>query len=256
MQQICKDEPRDVLLRVEQLIMATKPDSYYGNENENGDGNDDLVTLIRFLDCKPFYENNLIALISNFKLLLKEFQFLPYNVFVGGHLEFFKKFATALKVQGSVIDAYCRYVTCYRPKIGIYVGSFNPFHVGHMSVLKQADRLFDKVIVAYPKENPMVIARVEDILPFHEVVGFEGLLVDHINTYRDDVTLIRGLRNGEDLSFEVNLRRAYADLGMNVNMVYLTTDLPHVSSSMVREIAKVSPAYETYIPRDYNYAHR
>ena len=32
--------------------------------------------------------------------------------------------------------------------IGIYTGSFNPFHLGHLDILNKAKRMFDEVVIA------------------------------------------------------------------------------------------------------------
>jgi pantetheine-phosphate adenylyltransferase len=39
-------------------------------------------------------------------------------------------------------------------KIGVYAGSFNPFHVGHADILHQALEVFDEVILAIGN-NPL-----------------------------------------------------------------------------------------------------
>jgi phosphopantetheine adenylyltransferase len=126
-----------------------------------------------------------------------------------------------------------------------------------MSVLEQAERIFDKVMVVFPS-NIKAPIQVGKTLPFHEVVAFDGLLTDYVNKLKQktnaDFTLIRGIRNGNDLEYEVNLNKAYKDLGSDLNVMYFMTDFPHVSSSMVREIIKVSPRYKLYIPDKYSYA--
>ena len=97
-------------------------------------------------------------------------------------------------------------------KIGVYAGSFNPFHVGHADILHQALEVFDEVIVAignnplkdndkepFPFNNP--------ILKIAKVAVFDGLLSDYLKRLSDnneniEVFLVRGLRNGEDLQYE------------------------------------------------------
>jgi len=51
------------------------------------------------------------------------------------------------------VKALCDYVKYNKPKIGVFAGSFNPFHKGHYNVLQKAEKLFDKVIIAFGK-NP------------------------------------------------------------------------------------------------------
>lgn len=45
-------------------------------------------------------------------------------------------------------------------KVAIYSGSFNPFHEGHLDVIKQALKLFDKVVIAkgLNPEKPSVVS--------------------------------------------------------------------------------------------------
>jgi len=38
-----------------------------------------------------------------------------------------------------------------QPHIGVFAGSFNPFHKGHYNVLQKAEKLFDKVIILSEK---------------------------------------------------------------------------------------------------------
>lgn len=249
MRQHCSFMEMEDVARITQLIRATAPSTY------DSDGNDMLVTLIRYLDCKTLYDEDLIQMMINFKLLLKEFQFVNYKTFRDNHLLFFNCFSFLLGMDSEVKEYYRKYVLSYRPKIGVYAGSFNPFHIGHMSVLEQAERVFDKVIVLYP-EGESSLVPVEKILPFHEVIPFKGLLTDFMRKLGSDIdyTLIRGMRNGNDLEYEVNLNKAYKDLGSHTNVMYFMTDKPHVSSNMIREIAKVSDRYKMYVPDKFRYA--
>lgn len=36
----------------------------------------------------------------------------------------------------------------WKPKIGVYAGSFNPFHLGHYNILTKAEKIFDNIIIA------------------------------------------------------------------------------------------------------------
>lgn len=129
-------------------------------------------------------------------------------------------------------------------KVGIFAGSFNPFHVGHKNILEKAERVFDKVIIAigFNKDKPETgqYQQIKSILPDHDIEQYGGLLTDYINSKPYPVTLIRGLRNGDDLNYELNLANVLRDVngGIPLDIAYFTCDreYSHVSSSVVRQL--------------------
>ena len=143
-----------------------------------------------------------------------------------------------------------------RKKIGVYAGSFNPFHVGHADVLHQALQLFDEVIVAIGKNTDKVrewgdretFPENNPILGRAHVSYYNGLLSDFLNQIDNesdgdnDIFLIRGLRNGADLQYEQNqlqfLKEMYA--GLRVAFFICDKKFEHVSSSALRSLKKAS----------------
>lgn len=89
----------------------------------------------------------------------------------------------------------------------IYVGSFNPFHKGHMDILRQAQSIFGEVTVAIGK-NPLKDTDIERIA--EELRGkldcsvetYHGMIWDYLNAQKGDYVLVRGIRNHADLGFE------------------------------------------------------
>ena len=69
-------------------------------------------------------------------------------------------------------------------KIGIYPGSFNPFHKGHLNILEKAEKIFDKVILARGI-NP---EKKNEIMPLPKSIenrtwmNYNGLLTDFIKS--------------------------------------------------------------------------
>lgn len=145
-------------------------------------------------------------------------------------------------------------------KIGIYAGSFNPFHKGHLDIVNQAKQLFDEVIVAFGY-NPTKDANEKEPLPDFDKLGivdesYFGLLADYLKSVskrgdgNNDVFLIRGLRNGEDLQHEQNQLQFIREMYPDLKVVFFICDknLEHVSSSSLRALKKVSHEYyEKYI---------
>ena len=150
------------------------------------------------------------------------------------------------------------------PTIGLYAGSFNPFTVGHLSIVKQAVEIFDSVIVA-KGINPQKTDKTTSDFPLpvnflnNMNVGtriYTTLLTDFIKEIENDyfnVVLVRGLRNGADLEYEQNLiaflRGMYPKL--KVASFYCDPAFRHISSSALRDIRKFSETeYKKYVIAD------
>lgn len=142
-------------------------------------------------------------------------------------------------------------------KIGVYAGSFNPFHKGHLDILRQAEKLFDLVILAVG-DNPEKVGNRREAIPkgiTKHVIVYHGLLTDTLkeiaNEWVADVTLIRGLRDGDDLSYERNQIAYMKDMMPGLNVVYFVCDkqYEHVSSRSLRDLRKFSEhEYKKYLP--------
>jgi len=123
-------------------------------------------------------------------------------------------------------------------KVGIYPGSFNPWHMGHEDVLQKASKVFDKIIIAkYGDTFKRDVLSAGILCEVEEICFKDKLLVDLATEYNVDA-VIRGLRNGNDLQYEMNQQYWNEDLGLYIPTVYFITDrkLSHISSSAIREI--------------------
>jgi len=117
--------------------------------------------------------------------------------------------------------------------VGIYPGSFNPFHIGHLDIVRQAQKVFDKVFVVRainPEKAKAAFKLPEDFL-FEMGVGcmtHDGLVSDFIKKWEDigyDATLIRGLRSGADLGYEQNLVAFLRNMYPQIKVVFFFATL-------------------------------
>ena len=75
--------------------------------------------------------------------IFKEFQFVDWKIYQANRVAFLKSVANEYDVA-----ALIQYVENRKPRIAVYPGSFDPFHVGHFNILQKAEKEFDKAIVA------------------------------------------------------------------------------------------------------------
>ncbi|MBN2807219.1 MAG: pantetheine-phosphate adenylyltransferase [Prolixibacteraceae bacterium] len=133
-------------------------------------------------------------------------------------------------------------------KIAIFPGSFDPFTIGHESIVMRALPLFDKIIVMlglnhskkyfFPIEARQQM--IEDLFhdePKIKVETHNGLTIDfckkHGATY-----ILRGLRTAADFEYERAIAQVNKKMHPAIETVFLLTMPEHtpVNSSVVRDI--------------------
>ncbi len=147
-------------------------------------------------------------------------------------------------------------------KIGVYPGSFDPFTIGHLDVLKNATELFDVVYVAVlnnsakspvfsVQERVDMIDRVIEAEGFRNVRSgsFSGLLVDYAKELNAHY-IIRGLRAITDFEYEFQINAVNRHLRPEINTIYFMANPAHsfLSSSNVREIGEMGGSIEGLVP--------
>jgi pantetheine-phosphate adenylyltransferase len=146
-----------------------------------------------------------------------------------------------------------------------YPGSFDPMTNGHLDVLIQALNIASKVVVAigiHPGKTPLfsfeeradLIRRsLEDTLPGRradiDVVSFDNLVVDAARSHGSRI-LIRGLRDGSDLDYEMQMAGMNQKMAPDVQTVFLpagTASRP-ITATLVRQIAAMGGDVSAFVP--------
>lgn len=130
-------------------------------------------------------------------------------------------------------------------KTAVLTGSFNPVTQGHIYLLKQALRLFDKVYmvmlvnpdkkydIPYEERLALMKKAVEGI-DNAEVCAYDGYACDFCKRVGADI-MVRGIRNAADLRYELDLRKQNLDYKGIDTMFVLSDDLHRkISSTAVR----------------------
>lgn len=142
----------------------------------------------------------------------------------------------------------------------VVAGSFDPITNGHLDIIERATRQFDRVHVAVVvnrskqpflplEERKEIIAAVCSHLPNVTVGSFDGLLVNYVRS-RGASTIVRGLRAVSDFEYELQMAHMNRRLCPDVETVFMmtSTEYSYLSSSIVREIARLGGSVEGLVP--------
>lgn len=144
-------------------------------------------------------------------------------------------------------------------RIALFVGSFDPFTLGHADIVNRSLNLFDKLIVGigvHPSKKPYFSPekRLQQIRRLYEqesrleVCTYTGLSIDLARLCHAS-HIIRGVRSLIDFEYEQNMAQVNRFLG-GPDTVFLLCDpnLSHVSSSAVRELLSLNRDVTQFLP--------
>jgi pantetheine-phosphate adenylyltransferase len=146
----------------------------------------------------------------------------------------------------------------------LYTGTFDPLTNGHIDIIMRAARLCDELVVAigvHPGKLPMFSAaeRAEFVraacAPLVSescklsVLTFSGLAVTAARE-AGATLLLRGLRNGSDLDYEMEMAAANAVLAPEIETMFLAASpsVRHIAATMVRQIAMLGGNISQFVP--------
>ena len=144
-------------------------------------------------------------------------------------------------------------------RIGIFVGSFDPFTIGHDSIVRRALPLFDRLVIGVgvnEKKRYMLTAeqRVEAIRGLYDgeekisVEQYSDLTVDFAQRHGAQF-IVKGVRSVKDFEFE----REQADInrrltGVETVLLYAEPGMDSISSTVVRELTSYGRDCTEFLP--------
>ncbi len=146
-------------------------------------------------------------------------------------------------------------------RTGIFVGSFNPFTIGHDSIVRRALPLFDRLVIGVVGDNvhkpdmPSAEERMQVIRDLYaddariEVKPYNGLAIDFAKA-ENAKFIVKGVRTVSDFEYEqwqADFNRKLG--GIETILLYTEPELASVSSSAVRELQHFGVDVSNYLPK-------
>ena len=142
----------------------------------------------------------------------------------------------------------------------IFPGTFDPFTIGHESIVRRALTFTDEVIIAIgineQKHSLFPVAKREQMIrdyykdePRIKVMSYSNLTVDFAHEVGAN-TIIRGIRTVKDFEYEETIADINRKLtGIETIFLFTEPDLASISSSIVRELMKYNKEITQFLPK-------
>ena len=150
-------------------------------------------------------------------------------------------------------------------RTALYTGSFDPPTLGHVDVVRRACRLADRLVIAigvHPGKAPMFSAEEragmlrEACGPVaagegtaFEVTTFDGLAIEAARRHGATV-IVRGIRNGTDLDYEMQMAAMNETMAPDVQTIFLPASpaVRPITATLVRQIASMGGDASAFVP--------
>ncbi|MBN9037226.1 MAG: pantetheine-phosphate adenylyltransferase [Rhizobiales bacterium] len=151
-------------------------------------------------------------------------------------------------------------------RTAFYAGSFDPLTNGHLDVLKAslaiADRIYVGIGIQASKQPLFTVEERQKLIEAAckaemgkdaariEVVSFKGLLVHVAREYGASI-MIRGLRDGTDLDYEMQMAGMNETMAPELQTVFLpaSPSVRTITATLVRQIASMGGDIRPFVPK-------
>jgi len=151
------------------------------------------------------------------------------------------------------------------PRIALYPGSFDPVTNGHLDVVRQAVILCDRLVVAigvHSGKKPLfstderlaMVRQVFGPVAASAGCGFEATTYDNLSVTAaraiGATIMVRGLRDGTDLDYEMQLAGMNAAMAPEVHTVFVPAApmVRPITATLVRQVAGMGGDVSAFVP--------
>jgi len=146
-------------------------------------------------------------------------------------------------------------------KIAIFPGTFDPFTVGHESIVRRALPMVDKLIIAIgvnSQKNPLISVENRERMIQKVFVDEPKVSVDHYHGLTMDFakevgarTILRGVRNAMDFEYESSIARInWKRSGVDTMFLLTLEEHSSISSSIVRDLLIYEADVSDFLPKN------
>lgn len=153
--------------------------------------------------------------------------------------------------------------SAFPAEVVLFPGSFDPFTLGHASLVARGLRLFPRIVIAVGvnEQKPGWIPAAERVAALHrlyadeprvEVTTYTGLTVDFAASIGASC-ILRGVRTVADYQYEMNMADINHRLsGIETIVLFSEPEHAAISSSVVRELADFGRDIREFLPEGYH----
>lgn len=152
-------------------------------------------------------------------------------------------------------------------KKAIFPGTFDPFTIGHYSLVKRSLQLMDEIVIAIgvndSKQSYFTlnqrIQMIKDLYannPRVSVASYNSLTVDFAKEIGAQF-IVRGIRSVNDFEYEKTIADMNRNLtGIETFILFTEPELTHISSTVVRELLRFGHDVTKFVPEGLKLSNR
>jgi pantetheine-phosphate adenylyltransferase len=146
------------------------------------------------------------------------------------------------------------------PKVALFPGTFDPFTIGHLSLVERGLQLVDEIIIAIginpnkktffsSEERMETISKLFEQNPCVSVQFYDSLTVDFAKKVGARF-ILRGIRSVNDFEYEKNIADVNRKIsGVETFILFTEPEHTHISSSIVRELLAYGKSVDDFVPK-------